>query len=72
MINAANYKLIGIDLTKLDIFDACIRASGVSYELPTLFLSECVITYISTKKSVCVCVSRAGVIAVVVAGRPIC
>lgn len=50
VINSPGYKLLGIDLTDLQTLQACMKACDVDCTLPTALLSECVITYISTKK----------------------
>ncbi|KAK6166391.1 hypothetical protein SNE40_023096 [Patella caerulea] len=50
-INTVDYKLLGVDLTQLNILDAALRMAGVDFDLPTVILSECVLTYMTRRCS---------------------
>ncbi|ESP01195.1 hypothetical protein LOTGIDRAFT_139773, partial [Lottia gigantea] len=50
-LNTVDYKLLGVDLTQLNILDAALLMCGVDFELPTLILSECVLTYMTRRCS---------------------
>lgn len=44
-LHAANYHLIGVDLPNLDELFAKFKTSEVNFDLPTIFLTECVLVY---------------------------
>ncbi|XP_061177591.1 tRNA wybutosine-synthesizing protein 4-like [Saccostrea echinata] len=50
-INTDEYKLLGVDLTQLNTFEACLNLCGVDWDTPTLLLSECVMTYMTRRCS---------------------
>ena len=49
-LQTPNYSLLGCDLTELLALQQKLESSGVEYEKPTLFLSECVLTYVEAEK----------------------
>lgn len=40
-----HYRLVGVDMSDLELLRARLGAAGIDESLPTLFLSECVLTY---------------------------
>lgn len=44
-LHAANYHLIGVDLRNLEELFAKFQTSEVNFDLPTVFLAECVLVY---------------------------
>jgi len=50
-ISGTNYALCGVDLHKVEQVEAALVVNGISKHLPTLFLSECVLIYVSPDKS---------------------
>ena len=46
-LESTNYFPIGCDLTKIELLEKMLLKNKVSFSLPTLLLSECVLTYIS-------------------------
>lgn len=44
-IRNERYVLVGADLRDLPGLEAALRKAGVSFTVPTLFLSECVLVY---------------------------
>nr|XP_027219951.1 leucine carboxyl methyltransferase 1-like [Penaeus vannamei] len=50
-LHAHTYKLTGVDLRNITEVEAKIKESDLDYSLPTLFLAECVLVYMSTSKS---------------------
>ncbi|XP_063964259.1 tRNA wybutosine-synthesizing protein 4-like [Lytechinus pictus] len=50
-ISSEKYHLLGVDLKHLDTLERVFKDIGVDSVLPTLLLSECVITYIDTHSS---------------------
>jgi len=47
VLNAENLKLLGVDLCRPDLLTTVLEAVGVDFMLPTLILSEVVLTYLS-------------------------
>uniref|UniRef100_A0A2R5LJE0 Leucine carboxyl methyltransferase 1 n=1 Tax=Ornithodoros turicata TaxID=34597 RepID=A0A2R5LJE0_9ACAR len=46
------YHLVGCDLRELDVFEAkVVHESGLDLKLPTVFLAECVLVYMSIEES---------------------
>lgn len=46
------YHLVGCDLRELDVFEAkVVHESGLDLKLPTVFLAECVLVYMSCEES---------------------
>ena len=41
------YCLLGVDLTQLHTVEAALRLCGIDFDVPTLLLSECVMTYMT-------------------------
>lgn len=50
-LHAHTYKLTGVDLRNLTEVEAKIKESDLDYSLPTLFLAECVLVYMTIPKS---------------------
>ena len=48
-INTEGYKLLGVDLTQHNTLEALLKLCGVDFDLPTLLLSECVLTYMTKR-----------------------
>ncbi|XP_041366249.1 tRNA wybutosine-synthesizing protein 4-like [Gigantopelta aegis] len=46
-----DYKMLGVDLTQHNLLEAALRLSGIDFDLPTLILSECVLTYMTKRCS---------------------
>ena len=46
VFNAENLKLVGVDLCRPDLLTCVLEAVGVDFRLPTLILSEVVLTYL--------------------------
>jgi O-methyltransferase involved in polyketide biosynthesis len=51
VVNTEDYHLIGCDLQDLVKLEQMLRDKGADFNLPTLFLSECVLVYIDPAKS---------------------
>ncbi|XP_006819091.1 tRNA wybutosine-synthesizing protein 4-like [Saccoglossus kowalevskii] len=51
VLKSESYNLLGIDMTKLDELYSALVLCGIDFSLPTLLLSECVITYMSVCSS---------------------
>jgi len=47
-MHAGNYHIVGADLRQLPEFESRLRQSGIDFDLPTLFIAECVLVYIET------------------------
>ncbi|XP_072179153.1 tRNA wybutosine-synthesizing protein 4-like [Diadema setosum] len=50
-ISSNKYHLLGVDLKNLRTLEDALQRIGIDFTLPTLLLSECVITYIDTPSS---------------------
>ncbi|XP_045592262.1 leucine carboxyl methyltransferase 1 [Procambarus clarkii] len=50
-LHGHTYKLAGVDLRNITEVEAKIKESDLEYSLPTLFLAECVLVYMSIHKS---------------------
>ncbi|XP_002435097.2 leucine carboxyl methyltransferase 1 isoform X2 [Ixodes scapularis] len=51
-LHAGHYHLVGCDLRELDVFEAkVVHESGLDVSLPTLFIAECVLVYMSCDES---------------------
>jgi putative lipase involved disintegration of autophagic bodies len=48
-INTDGYKLLGVDLTQHNTLEALLKLCGIDFDLPTLLLSECVLTYMTKR-----------------------
>ena len=46
VLNTQNLKLVGVDLCRPDLLTAVLEAVGIDFSLPTLILSEVVLTYL--------------------------
>ncbi|XP_074660085.1 tRNA wybutosine-synthesizing protein 4-like [Tubulanus polymorphus] len=46
-----DYRLLGIDLTQLPLLTSCLTECGINLSIPTLLLSECVMTYMGHKRA---------------------
>eukprot|EP01052_Picozoa_sp_SAG31_P030886 SAG31_NODE_3212_length_4544_cov_1.849719_6_plen_139_part_00 len=51
LLTAESYGLVGCDLRQLGNFSALLKAAGLDLSLPTLCLSECVMTYMAPADS---------------------
>ncbi|XP_033111075.1 tRNA wybutosine-synthesizing protein 4-like [Anneissia japonica] len=49
--SSPGYHIIGCDLKQVAKLTSCLMHCGIDYQLPTLVLSECVITYMGSKSS---------------------
>ena len=45
-----HYCIIGCDLYQLDEFQTLLKLADVDYTIPTLLLSECVLTYMDVSR----------------------
>ena len=45
-----NYTMIGCDLRALEKLDSLLSMCGVDYKVPTLFISECALTYVNPER----------------------
>lgn len=52
VFNSPNYKLIGADLTNLQLFNDILLSLGVDFTKPTLLLSEVVLVYLNPERFV--------------------
>ncbi|CAL4062342.1 unnamed protein product, partial [Meganyctiphanes norvegica] len=50
-LHTHSYKLIGVDLRNLTDVEAKIKESEIDFSIPTIFLAECVLVYMSLSKS---------------------
>ena len=50
-LHGHTYKLTGVDLRNLTEVEAKFKESDLNYSLPTLFLAECVLVYMTIPKS---------------------
>lgn len=51
-LHAGHYHLVGCDLRELDVFEAkVVHESGLDLKLPTMFIAECVLVYMSCDES---------------------
>lgn len=51
-LHAGLYHLVGCDLRELDVFEAkVVHESGLDVNLPTMFIAECVLVYMSCDES---------------------
>lgn len=50
-LHAYNYKLIGVDLRNIKEVEEKLKESDIDFQVPTIFLSECVLVYMNTAKS---------------------
>lgn len=50
-LHAHTYKLTGLDLRNITEVEAKVKESDLEYTLPTLFLAECVLVYMTLQKS---------------------
>lgn len=50
-LHASNYHIIGTDLRNVTELDKKLSQSGVNFDLPTLFLTECVLVYMEPDSS---------------------
>lgn len=51
-LHAGQYHLVGCDLRELDVFEAkVVHESGLDVNLPTMFIAECVLVYMSCDES---------------------
>ena len=44
-----NYKLLGVDLSQVNTLEAALKLCDVDFDVPTLFLSEVVLTYMTRR-----------------------
>ncbi|XP_022109224.1 tRNA wybutosine-synthesizing protein 4-like [Acanthaster planci] len=50
-LTSHGYHLLGVDLADLPHLQSCLKQTGIDYQLPTLLLSECVLTYMEVRSS---------------------
>ncbi|RXG61817.1 Leucine carboxyl methyltransferase 1 [Armadillidium vulgare] len=50
-LHAYNYKLIGVDLRNLKEVEEKLKESDIEFQIPTIFLAECVLVYMNITKS---------------------
>ena len=50
VLNTENLKLLGVDLCRPDLLTTVLDAVGVNFALPTLILSEVVLTYLQPSR----------------------
>uniref|UniRef100_A0A8C4QQS5 tRNA wybutosine-synthesizing protein 4 n=2 Tax=Eptatretus burgeri TaxID=7764 RepID=A0A8C4QQS5_EPTBU len=50
-LQTMDYKLLGMDLSQLQDLEKLLSELGLDFSLPTLLLSECVLTYVATDSS---------------------
>ncbi|KAH9520200.1 Leucine carboxyl methyltransferase 2 [Bulinus truncatus] len=50
-LSSADYHLLGVDLTQLNTLEAALKMCSLSFDTPTLLLSECVMTYMTRRCS---------------------
>ncbi|XP_059175408.1 tRNA wybutosine-synthesizing protein 4-like [Physella acuta] len=50
-LSCSDYHLLGVDLTQLNTLEAALKICGVNFDVPTLLLSECVLTYMTRRCS---------------------
>ncbi|VDM47708.1 unnamed protein product [Toxocara canis] len=50
-LHAGDYELLGADLRQPDELKGKLEAGGVNFELPTLFIAECVLVYMGAAHS---------------------
>ena len=48
-LSTSDYCLLGVDLTQLNTLEAALRLCGADFDIPTLLLSECVMTYMTRR-----------------------
>ena len=48
-MHATNYHLVGADLRNVDELFGKFKISEVNFDLPTIFLAECVLVYMEPK-----------------------
>ena len=49
-LTSQKYSILGCDLTKLDLLEKMLGQCELDFKLPTLIISECVLTYIHPAK----------------------
>lgn len=47
-MHAGNYHLVGVDLRNLAEVEQKLSQAEVNFDLPTLFIAECVLVYVET------------------------
>ncbi|CAL1526101.1 unnamed protein product [Lymnaea stagnalis] len=50
-LSCTDYHLLGVDLTQLNTLEAALKMCGINFDVPTLLLSECVMTYMTRRCS---------------------
>lgn len=56
ILKSSSYSIVGCDLTDLTKLDSSLTFCGVDYSLPSLVLSECVLTYIEPHRCLFICI----------------
>ena len=49
--HAHNYKLTGVDLRNMSEVESKLKECDIEYDIPTVFISECVLVYLPLNKS---------------------
>ena len=47
---SSRYRLVAVDLVDVGALESQLREAGIDHSLPSLFLSECVLTYLAPKR----------------------
>ena len=50
VLNTVGLKLIGVDLTQLELLERSLLVAGINFSLPTLLLSEVSLTYMEPER----------------------
>lgn len=50
-LHALDYHIIGTDLRNLTELDKKLTRSGINFDIPTMFLTECVLVYMEPESS---------------------
>lgn len=48
-LSSRNYKLVGVDLSQINTMEAALKLCDIDFDVPTLLLSEVVLTYMTRR-----------------------